>query len=322
MQNTTGLTGAAPIWAEFMQLAIQKLTGGNPTPFVRPPGIVDRVICTVSGTEPSQWCPSQRGEIFAADQLPLPKEKDIWFKGQFDTWTGLLASPTCGDFNKEEFAINVTDPWGIKWIRETAEGQKWVEEMGFKQPLLFAPPRECQAGDPRPILEFTSLKEGDTIAKSPLEILGRVDATADFKRYELSYGLGADPVEWKLLSASDQAVKQPERLHEWDLYGNFPDAMPSGPVSLRLRMESLRNTFAEITVKINFVVPTMTPTATVTATASPTPSTTPTITATSTPTATPSNTPVPTTTSTPTATPTVTPSPTITPTPTDTVPPP
>ena len=36
MQNTTGLTGAAPIWAEFMQHAIQQLTGGNPTPFSRP----------------------------------------------------------------------------------------------------------------------------------------------------------------------------------------------------------------------------------------------------------------------------------------------
>ncbi len=31
MINTTGLTGAAPIWADFMKVAIQSLTGGNPT---------------------------------------------------------------------------------------------------------------------------------------------------------------------------------------------------------------------------------------------------------------------------------------------------
>ncbi|MEA2008833.1 MAG: transglycosylase domain-containing protein, partial [Chloroflexota bacterium] len=53
MQNTSGLTGAAPIWASFMQTAIQQLTGGNPSSFVKPAGVVERVICAVSGTEPS-----------------------------------------------------------------------------------------------------------------------------------------------------------------------------------------------------------------------------------------------------------------------------
>ncbi len=37
MQGTTGLTGAAPIWSQFMNVAIQQLTGGKPTPFVPPP---------------------------------------------------------------------------------------------------------------------------------------------------------------------------------------------------------------------------------------------------------------------------------------------
>ncbi len=32
MNNTTGLTGAAPIWAQFMEFGISKLTGGNPIP--------------------------------------------------------------------------------------------------------------------------------------------------------------------------------------------------------------------------------------------------------------------------------------------------
>jgi membrane peptidoglycan carboxypeptidase len=38
MVNTTGLTGAAPIWAEFMQTAVQNITGGNPTPSSGLPG--------------------------------------------------------------------------------------------------------------------------------------------------------------------------------------------------------------------------------------------------------------------------------------------
>jgi membrane peptidoglycan carboxypeptidase len=36
MQNTTGLSGAAPIWSQFMQAAIPQLTGGNPTPVHAP----------------------------------------------------------------------------------------------------------------------------------------------------------------------------------------------------------------------------------------------------------------------------------------------
>ena len=41
MENTTGLSGAAPIWNEFMRYAIDDLTGGNPSPFTRPAGVVE-----------------------------------------------------------------------------------------------------------------------------------------------------------------------------------------------------------------------------------------------------------------------------------------
>ncbi len=93
MQNTTGLTGAAPIWSQFMLQAVPRLTGGNPLPFVRPPGIVDRVICAISGTEPSQWCPQQRSEIFAADQPPLPASEDL--PGRKSSWIpGAARLPT------------------------------------------------------------------------------------------------------------------------------------------------------------------------------------------------------------------------------------
>ncbi len=103
MVNTTGLTGAAPIWAEFMQVAVPKLTGNNPSSFFRPATIVDRVICAISGAEPSQWCPEQRSEVFAADQLPLPKEQDLWSKVLFDTYTNLRASVICGNLYERRF---------------------------------------------------------------------------------------------------------------------------------------------------------------------------------------------------------------------------
>lgn len=304
MQGTSGLTGAAPIWSQFMQVAIQQLTGGNPSPFYRPAGIVDRVICSISGAEPSQWCQNQRSEIFAADQPPLPKEQDLWSKVVFDTWSGLRASAACTGYTKEEFALNVTDVWAVSWIRDNPEGRTWAEGMGFQEPILFAPARECRAEDPRPFLEFTNLGENQTITASPLDIFARVDASADFKSYRLEYGVGDNPVEWRLITEGNQPLSQAGKIATWDL-----KEIPAGTITLRLWMESIRNTYAERLLHLNIQVPTVTPTPT------ETPTLTPTWTPTLVPSSTPTNTPQPSNTPPATSTPTV-PPPTATPSPT------
>jgi membrane peptidoglycan carboxypeptidase len=284
MQNTTGLTGAAPIWAEFMPLAVNKLTGNNPKAFFRPAGIVDRVICAVSGTEPSQWCPSQRSEIFASDQLPLPATQDLWSKVLFDTWTGLRASNACKDFTKEDFALNVIDPWAIAWLTQAEQGKTWAQEMGFPEPLKFTPARECREDDSRPSLAIASPAEGQTINTISIDFMGQADATSEFLKYDLSYGLGSEPVEWKLLFEKDQPVRQTDKLFTWNLKDSFPEGIPSGTITVRLTVYSLRNTSAEKLLRLNFQVPTVTPTATPTATQTSTPTPTPTVTMTSTPT--------------------------------------
>jgi membrane peptidoglycan carboxypeptidase len=291
MRNVSGVTGAAPIWAEFMTKAVQEVAGGNPSPFVRPPGIVERVICAISGTEPSSACPSQRTEIFAADQPPLPQSEDLWKRVVIDTWTGLEASPACDKFTDEKQAVNVTDPWGVRWLRNDPAGQAWRERYGFSNPLFFVPQRQCTAEDPRPLLQFTSPREGDIITLSPLEVFGQAGATANFESFRLEYGLGTDPVQWELLGQQGIPVDEPARLFEWDL-----DELPAGDVTLRLYMESTQDTYAEIRIRINLQVPTPTPTPTPTYTPTPTPTQTPT----------------------PTASPTITPPPTVSPTPPDT----
>ena len=306
MQNVSGMTGAAPIWNEFMQLAVQQLTGGNPTPFIRPAGIVERIICTISGAEPSKYCPSQRSEFFAADQPPLPKSEDLWKKVIVDTWTGLEASPACGDFTSEKLTLNVTDPWAIQWVKKETAGQDWVKEMGFDQPLFFVPPRLCKADDPRPLLKFSSPREGNTIRNTPLKIIGQAGATANFDYYQLDYGLGSDPVKWERLTRGGNQIQDGGELYEWDLAD-----LPAGEVTLRLKVFSTTDTYAELKLHLNLQVPTPTPTPTETPT--PTPTFTPTPTATPTPT----ETPTPTVTPTPTITPTPTETPTLSPTPID-----
>ncbi len=67
MHNITGLTGAAPIWNNFMRAA---LTGQPDQPFVRPEGLVQAQVCTLSGMLPTQLCPNTSTEWFIAGSEP------------------------------------------------------------------------------------------------------------------------------------------------------------------------------------------------------------------------------------------------------------
>lgn len=286
MVNTTGVSGAAPIWASFMKVAIQQQTGGNPSAFARPSGIVDRIICTTSGTEPSEWCPEQRSEVFAYDQLPQPKEDDLWKKVNIDTWTGLLASSACPDFADDKFALNITDEDAKKWILETSDGQNWAKNIGFEQPIFFTPDRECSAEDQRPLLLFAGLSEDQTITASPVQIYALIKVSGNYKDYRLEYGLGRDPGEWKEIFKGGPQSDQPQFLLDWDV-----SSLPAGDVTLRLTLNSDHDTYARRTLHLKLQVPTATPTPTASPTITPTITLTPTVTQTNPPptaTATPS----------------------------------
>jgi penicillin-binding protein 1C len=299
MQNTTGLTGAAPIWSQFIQVAIQQLTGGNPTPFYRPPGIVDRVICTISGTEPSPFCPNQRSEVFASDQPPLPANQDLWQNLTIDTWTGLRSSDECKDFVTTRLSLNVPDPWARNWILGDSQGQNWAQEMGFTDKVVFSPDRACRANDPHAQISFVSPEENATIKTNPLELFAVANATANFGSVRLEYGKGREPSEWiSLVPAANSPVDSFTRLYSWDMAD-----IKSEWVTLRLYLTSTDGNYAEKMLHIQLDLPTPTPTATLTP--SPTSTATPTETATltSTPTLTPSETSTPTSTLTPTTPP-------------------
>ena len=288
MQNTTGLTGAAPIWAEVMQYGITRLTGGTVSPFYRPNTIVDRVICSVSGAEPSEKCPSQRSESFAVDQLPLPKEEDLWQSVKVDTWTGLLASPYCSDFTDDKLAINVSDPFAIRWLKQNDQGISWAEQNGFEQPFFFKPERECREGDSRPRIEFAGFSNNQTIDSSPLDIYALISADQNYRGYRLEFGTGEDPENWKLLKDGNEQYVQPELVHSWDISN-----IKAHTITLRIYVESSLQTYAEKRITLKLKLPTPTHTETSTPTETPTPTLTPTETLEPMPTETPTMTEIP-----------------------------
>lgn len=88
MVNVTGVSGAGPIWNEFMRAILK---GQPKREFTRPEGIVEAEVCSASGMAPSPLCPSLRRELFIAGTAPA--QPDTMFQ-QFtlDSATGLPAT--------------------------------------------------------------------------------------------------------------------------------------------------------------------------------------------------------------------------------------
>ena len=225
---------------------------------------MDMTVCAVSGTVPSEYCPSHRTEVFASDQGPLPKEDDLWVKSMIDSWTGLQASPACSEFTKEALTINVKDEDAINWLK-TDPGKAWADNYGFPDPLVIKPERECRLDDPRPIIDLIGLHEA--ITENPFKIIGVVDATANFKQYKLHWGEGEEPSQWHPLQEDwiTTPMRSAGELAEWDV-SEFDGKV----ITLRVTLHSTQNTEVQKKYVLRFNLPTPTPTATPTATATPT----------------------------------------------------
>ncbi len=289
MINTSGLSGAAPIWNEFMQFAQNQLTGGVPSPYPRPAGIVDRVICTVSGAEPSEWCPNQRTEIFASDQLPLPKDKDLWQEVWVDSFALELASASCDNYATKKLGLAVQDPWAREWLQQDSAGKAWADENGFAdEDVFFIPTKTCDDSSPRPILALSQPADNSTVTDPILEIRGKAAATSEFRDWILEYGIGRNPASWPDITRVTDQVAQDGLLWTVDLREL---GLANGPISLRLTVRSERGGKASIVRSINLLLATPTPTPTATATQTQTPTVTSTPTMTPTPTETPTLTP-------------------------------
>ena len=315
MMGVIGSNGAGPIWNAFMRRAHENVP---PHSFPRPAGVIEREICVLSGAEPSPYCPQKRTEVFSLNALPPRADKDWFQQVEIDASSGLRANDFCraNVFNKvmviEDY---IQDPGGRRWL------QQWAAERGME----IAPKAYCTAGDRAPEVSITSPKNGQEVY-GWVEIRGTVDLD-EFDRYEITYGIGANPQAWDWVSGPHQMAVRDGLLGQWQI----PIEMAPGAYSLRIVAYNKRGAQFETRVQVNVVGPTATPTPEITPTF--TPSVTPTPTEippdTLTPTPSPTQEAPPTSTSTPempTSTPEVpTPTPempTPTPTPTPEVEPP
>jgi 1A family penicillin-binding protein len=202
MQGTTGVTGAAPIWHDFLERVTKTMPVKD---FVRPPGVVEQEICADTGTAPSEFCPQRAKEIFAQDQLPLGAEQDPH-------------RPQCPDVPQGValFGYPGTDPFVRAWAT-SEEGQKWAQARG-----VTLTPMDC-SGTPGVaigpvVINIISPAEGAAVAGN-VPIIGTVSGALD--HYEVTYARGRNGA-WEWLSGPHLSTVENGQLTTWDVGGLDP----------------------------------------------------------------------------------------------------
>ena len=116
MREVNGLSGAAPIWHQFMRSA---LAGSPPRQFIRPPGLVQVEVCRLSGLLPTPACPYRRMEWFIAGTQPIQADR-VYREVTVDPSTGKLASPATPPTRRLRQVVLDLPPQAYPWAR--AEG--------------------------------------------------------------------------------------------------------------------------------------------------------------------------------------------------------
>jgi 1A family penicillin-binding protein len=184
MRQVTGLTGAAPIWHDFM---VEILKGRPVAHFVEPPGVTRLEVCADNGLLPGPYCPRRIEEIFISGTEP--EIVDDWHRPlKIDLRTGLLASESC------------PPQWVVEKVYTyyPAEAQEWARERGVpRPPTAYSPlclPQEQAAettpASAGPSLVITSPDQGSTFRITPA-------LPQDFQRIEIAArpGSGVSPAQ-------------------------------------------------------------------------------------------------------------------------------
>ena len=114
MVNVTGITGAGPIWHQYMRSV---LNGRADVPFVRPDGLSQVEICTLSGMLPSPDCPYTRLEWFIDGTAPSAFDP-FYRQVRIDKRTGLLATSRTPGNQVDELLVLDLPPAAHNWARE------------------------------------------------------------------------------------------------------------------------------------------------------------------------------------------------------------
>ncbi|HTP08866.1 MAG TPA: transglycosylase domain-containing protein [Anaerolineae bacterium] len=186
MQGVSGVSGAGPIWHNFMEAALANRPVQD---FVRPDGLVEREVCAWSGAQASPYCPDKRTELFVADQPPPPPDQDVF---QMLNCNGA-----------EQVVLLVPD-----------DAYDWAAQQGY--PFPVATKSRCMPSGQHndTTIFFSAPTDGATIS-GPVPLMGTV-TMPNFEHYDLVFSRGWDSANWEWISGPHQAQVTDGQLGEWN----------------------------------------------------------------------------------------------------------
>jgi penicillin-binding protein 1C len=201
MNRVAGASGAAPIWNQVMAMALE----GQPVEeFVRPPGLRDVVVCSVSGKLPTEQCPNLVREIFIEGNEPTT-HCDVHQAFRVNRETGRLATVYTPPELVDEIVYEIYP----------AEAADWVRENNIPQP-----PTQYDTYGPSPASGPVVIVNPAPYAyvKGILPVIGNARA-GNFAFYRLEYGPGLNPDSWSLIGGDHYNQVDNGPLEFWDVTG-------------------------------------------------------------------------------------------------------
>ncbi|MCI0714133.1 MAG: transglycosylase domain-containing protein [Chloroflexi bacterium] len=120
MYNVTGVSGAGPIWNEFMRTVLDNQPELS---FEVPDGLVRAQVCATSGLLPTEACSNRVWEWFIEGTVPT-EEDHLWQLFEIDSRTGELATEETPEEFRTQRAYLVLPP----------EARQWAAREGIEPP--------------------------------------------------------------------------------------------------------------------------------------------------------------------------------------------
>lgn len=189
MYRVTGITGAGPIWHDFMEEAQRGLPVRD---FARPDGIVQLAICDASGLLPTSDCPRVRREVFIAGTEPK-RADDAYQKFVLDAPTGLLWAAGCRG-PRVERVFRVYPP----------DAEDWAKKKG----LTLAPDLDC-TGQLQTVTTTAAEQGGGDVAAKGATARGALEIVSPPLNsvYETSPQIPAEQQQIEVSARLNQAIK-------------------------------------------------------------------------------------------------------------------
>jgi len=233
MMNTLpGLRGAAPIWHAVMEYALED----KPiAPFMRPEGLVEESVCSVSGEQPTDHCPTVT-ELFIPGTEPT-ETCDIHQTFHVNRETGRLCTVHTPPELCEEKVYEVYPPEAESWIASLPEDAR-PETPPTQYDTIYGPSRrDAEVAIVSP--------ESYSYVSGVVPIAGNARG-GDFNFYRLVFGKGLNPTEWIQIGPDHGNQVDYGPLENWDT------TELDGLYSLRLQVvdhaSNLRETTIQVTV--------------------------------------------------------------------------